>query len=354
VDELTKEFLAESLEGLDRMDRCLTELEHRPADKELLGEIFRSVHTIKGTTGFLGFTRLEKLAHAGETLLGSLRDGRLTANAPLVSGLLRLMDGLRAILQLIELTGGEGSRAYDDAAATAIIARFDPASKAPVVVFASYTGGAHCCYVFIIAKLQGPYWRTWRTNCDCDLQHGMVRVLARGQPPVLILPDHGFDGAFAAHSGSVSPPRIYQFRRGELFDVSSDPAFRTLYRRSMSVALSACRRAREPNGGCAALVAEASRAGQTQFAWKETLAHYNRSSQTYPSGCRVKSAAEECEGGAWKVFENFPDSLRWFLWRHGYAPAAAPFPCESDFCPVPWPDSAPPPDQADGRSHSNQ
>src|ERR1700722_10957006 len=96
------------------MDRCLTDLEHRPADKELLGEIFRAVHTIKGTRGCLGFARLEKLAHAGETLLGSLRDGRLTANALVIGGLLQLMDGLRAILRLIELTGGEGKLPYDE------------------------------------------------------------------------------------------------------------------------------------------------------------------------------------------------------------------------------------------------
>ncbi len=126
VDDLTQEFLAESLEGLDRMDRCLTELESRPADRELLSEIFRSVHTIKGTTGFLGFRRLEKLAHAGENLLGSLRDGRLTANPELVSGLLKLMDGLRAILLLIERTGTEGVRARDeDSQLIALMARLN-------------------------------------------------------------------------------------------------------------------------------------------------------------------------------------------------------------------------------------
>jgi two-component system, chemotaxis family, sensor kinase CheA len=114
VDDLTKEFIAESQEGLDRMERCLTELETRPDDTGLLGEIFRAVHTIKGTTGFLGFDRLEKLAHAGEHLLGSLRDGRLTVNSELISGLLRLMDGLRAILVLIEETGSEGMRAGDE------------------------------------------------------------------------------------------------------------------------------------------------------------------------------------------------------------------------------------------------
>ena len=115
VDDLTKEFIAESQEGLDRMERCLTELETRPEDcAQLVGEIFRSVHTIKGTTGFLGFHRLEKLAHAGEHLLGSLREGRLAVTEDLISGLLRLLDGLRAILAVIEETGGEGTRVDDE------------------------------------------------------------------------------------------------------------------------------------------------------------------------------------------------------------------------------------------------
>ncbi|HEX4577567.1 MAG TPA: chemotaxis protein CheA [Edaphobacter sp.] len=114
MDDLTKEFIAESQEGLDRMERCLTELETRPDDAGLLGEIFRAVHTIKGTTGFLGFDRLEKLAHAGEHLLGSLRDGRLAVTSELISGLLHLLDGLRAILLLIEETGGEGTRSGDE------------------------------------------------------------------------------------------------------------------------------------------------------------------------------------------------------------------------------------------------
>lgn len=109
MDELTREFLIESQEGLDRMERCLTDLEARPGDAELLGEIFRSVHTIKGTTGFLGFKRLEKLAHAGENLLGMLRDGKLTADQTIITGLLQLLDGLRAILKTIEAEGSEGT-----------------------------------------------------------------------------------------------------------------------------------------------------------------------------------------------------------------------------------------------------
>jgi two-component system chemotaxis sensor kinase CheA len=108
MDELTREFLIESQEGLDRMERGLTELEERPNDAALLADIFRAVHTIKGTTGFLGFKRLEKLAHAGENLLGLLRDGKLAADRAMITGLLELLDGLRSILKTIEADGGEG------------------------------------------------------------------------------------------------------------------------------------------------------------------------------------------------------------------------------------------------------
>ena len=127
MDELTREFLIESQEGLDRMERCLTDLEERPRDADLLGDIFRSVHTIKGTTGFLGFKRLEKLAHAGENLLGMLRDGKLLADRPIITGLLQLLDGLRSILKSIETEASEG-----EGADSALIEQLE-ALQAPVL-----------------------------------------------------------------------------------------------------------------------------------------------------------------------------------------------------------------------------
>jgi len=114
MDELTREFLIESQEGLDRTERCLTDLEEHPGDAALIADVFRSVHTIKGTTGFLGFSRLEKLAHTGESLLGLLRDGKLAANAPIITGLLQLLDALRSILKTIEAEGHEGEGAESD------------------------------------------------------------------------------------------------------------------------------------------------------------------------------------------------------------------------------------------------
>ena len=134
VDELTQEFIAESEEGLERMELCLTELERRPGDCELVSEIFRTVHTIKGTTSFLGFTRLQALAHTGESLLGALRDGKITVSSELITGLLDLLDGLRRILRLIETSGTEGLRSTDDdRPLIALLKRLNSGGREPAV-----------------------------------------------------------------------------------------------------------------------------------------------------------------------------------------------------------------------------
>lgn len=77
MDDLLSEFLTETAESLDVVDVELVRFESNPGDKATLNNIFRLVHTIKGTCGFIGLPRLESLAHAGETLLGKFRDGAL-------------------------------------------------------------------------------------------------------------------------------------------------------------------------------------------------------------------------------------------------------------------------------------
>jgi two-component system chemotaxis sensor kinase CheA len=141
MDELTREFLIESQEGLDRMERCMTDLEERPNDTGLLAEIFRSVHTIKGTTGFLGFKRLEKLAHAGENLLGLLREGKMTADAKTITGLLKLLDGLRAILKTIETESSEGDG--EDTALIEMLEQLQAPAYAQSKKAVRVGGGAH-------------------------------------------------------------------------------------------------------------------------------------------------------------------------------------------------------------------
>ena len=76
-DEAIKEFLVESYENLDQLDRDFVALEQTPDDRARLGSVFRTIHTIKGTCGFFGFGKLESLTHVGENLLSRLREGEL-------------------------------------------------------------------------------------------------------------------------------------------------------------------------------------------------------------------------------------------------------------------------------------
>jgi two-component system chemotaxis sensor kinase CheA len=108
MDAIVREFIAETRENLDRLDRDLVELEKNPAAKKQLDSIFRAVHSIKGATGFLGFSRLGAVAHVGEGLLSSLREGVLTIDPQITNGLLALVDHVRRTLQNIEQSGVEG------------------------------------------------------------------------------------------------------------------------------------------------------------------------------------------------------------------------------------------------------
>jgi two-component system, chemotaxis family, sensor kinase CheA len=107
-DEILQVFLEESREGLDQLELDLVELESRPRDPDLLGQIYRAVHSIKGTCGFLGYRRLESLTHRGEDVLDALRSGRLDFDATIATSLLRLTDAIRGFLDTIERTGDEG------------------------------------------------------------------------------------------------------------------------------------------------------------------------------------------------------------------------------------------------------
>lgn len=107
-DELMREFLLESGENLNQLDRDFVALEQNPTDRVLLGAIFRSIHTIKGTSGFFGFGKLESLTHVGETLLCRLRDGELINDTAITSALLAMVDGVRRMLDSIERLGTEG------------------------------------------------------------------------------------------------------------------------------------------------------------------------------------------------------------------------------------------------------
>ncbi|KIU54355.1 MULTISPECIES: chemotaxis protein CheA, partial [Bradyrhizobium] len=106
MDDLLREFLTESSESLDTVDNQLVQFEQDPNNAKILDNIFRLVHTIKGTCGFLGLPRLEALAHAGETLMGKFRDG-MPVKAEAVTLILSSIDRIKEILAGLEATEAE-------------------------------------------------------------------------------------------------------------------------------------------------------------------------------------------------------------------------------------------------------
>jgi len=106
-DDIIQEFLAETRENMDQMERDLVVWEKQPGDKETLDRIFRAVHTLKGTCGFLGFSKLEGISHHAENLLSHIREGRRRADPRVVTVLLQVLDSVRRHLSTIERTGKE-------------------------------------------------------------------------------------------------------------------------------------------------------------------------------------------------------------------------------------------------------
>ena len=111
-DGVIQEFLVESYENLDQLDRDFIVLESHPEDRDKLASIFRTIHTIKGTCGFLGFSKLEKVTHSGENLLGLLRDGKIHLTTEITTALLAMVDAVRELLARIEKSNEEGDGDY--------------------------------------------------------------------------------------------------------------------------------------------------------------------------------------------------------------------------------------------------
>jgi two-component system chemotaxis sensor kinase CheA len=125
LDGIVEEFLVESHENLDRLDRDLVQLEAVPDSPDLLAGIFRTVHTLKGSSGFLAFGTLERLAHAGESLLAKLRDGDLALTPARTDALLELVDAVRTLLAAVERTGTD-----DGLDVSGVVARLEAATVA--------------------------------------------------------------------------------------------------------------------------------------------------------------------------------------------------------------------------------
>ena len=151
MDDLISEFITETSESLAVLDLELVKLEQNPEDAAILGNIFRMVHTIKGTCGFLGLPRLERVAHAGENVLGKIRDKVLAATPEAVTLILESLDCIKGLLEHLSAHGEE--QAGDD---SDLIARLNHYADTGTLM-----GGAPAA----AAPAACDQWRRSRSRC---------------------------------------------------------------------------------------------------------------------------------------------------------------------------------------------
>ncbi len=114
MNDIVREFLLESHENLAQLDLDLVTLEKDPGERETLARAFRTLHTVKGTAGFLGLAKLQAVGHAAENLLSRLRSGDLTFNPVIATALLGAVDAVRKMLAAVEATEREGDGDYSE------------------------------------------------------------------------------------------------------------------------------------------------------------------------------------------------------------------------------------------------
>jgi two-component system, chemotaxis family, sensor kinase CheA len=129
--EFIGDFLVEAHEGLDALDSDLVALETKPQDRPTLDRIYRTLHTLKGNASFLGLVQLESLAHAGETLLTAVVEGKVSATQEIVTTLLRVVDAIREIARQLEMHGVEGAADHSSLLARLKVVEQTPNAPAP-------------------------------------------------------------------------------------------------------------------------------------------------------------------------------------------------------------------------------
>lgn len=195
MDDLVADFIAETREGLEALDSELVRFEQHPGDPATLGGIFRLIHTIKGTCGFLGLVRLQTVAHAAENVLGAFRDGVLPVTPVAVSAVLETVDLIRALTDALGATATEPEG--DD---SVLIARLEAllettevaAVEAPVPAAAPGDGGSRR----LIDRLGG----------DAVLDAAAETVVGR----------LASDGPIGSRFGSADPDRLQAAIRDSL------------------------------------------------------------------------------------------------------------------------------------------
>lgn len=180
------------------------------------------------------------------------------------------------------------------------------------VIVQTYTGGAHCCTHVAVALRSGKSFRLVDLGVwDGEGVAWPKDVSGDGVADFQFV-DNAFLYAFGSYAGSWPPPLIMNIRDGKNIDVSSEPAFRSLFGASLDEVRKACMSRDQPNNGaCAGYAASAARLGQFDEAWRQILTAYDRKMPQWPDACSDTPRPTPC-------YSDYPTALRAFLTKQGY------------------------------------
>ncbi|HEY1752245.1 MAG TPA: lysozyme inhibitor LprI family protein [Caulobacteraceae bacterium] len=229
--------------------------------------------------------------------------------------------GAVPVLHVVAPDGHAGDIAGDanpqGVAASIGVGHIDPAVEGPQVIFATSTGGAHCCDHIRLLELGTNGWT------GLDLGQFQGETLASFPRDVdgdgvldFVMADDRFAGAFSDPASGAEPPRVFDIQNGQTLDMSAQPRYAKLFRKDMKAQDAAC--LKHGNGACAAFVADAARLGLYGWAWRIMLANYDQATNwTWPTQCLV-AGANPCPAGQARTYANMPDALAAFLLQNGY------------------------------------
>ena len=226
-----------------------------------------------------------------------------------------------------------GEVGFEDASATVLVGRLDPAQQSDAVVFETYTGGAHCCTSIIAFDRIARSWKrldlgTW----DGEPLSSLPQDIDGDNIPDIVLGDERFLYTFAPYALSDAPPRIFNVVNGTVFDVSSEPRYVKIFRESMTMSQAGC--LLHENGACAAFVASASRAGLYYWAWQFMLDNYDKTDDwQLPKLCDTTVVNGLCPDGHEVTPTDYPTALAGFLTENNYHQMASDSPTTETISP---------------------
>jgi uncharacterized protein YecT (DUF1311 family) len=196
------------------------------------------------------------------------------------------------------------------------ILKLDPSTRAPALVFITYSGGAHCCTSADVFQPADGQWTRDAVGGDGEPFEKLPKDVDGDQIPDIELSDGQFLYAFASYADSNPPPQFFNLVRGKLENVSTAPRYLKIFRRFMLADQAGC--LLHSNGACATFVALASRLGAHEWAWDFAMENYDRSSKwVYSPTCDIDPGTNQCPADHQHA-TTFPEALAKFIVEAGY------------------------------------